>query len=177
MPKKEVIKSIYKFDEKELVLAKDKVIEGCECDEVIVEEYSEIKKLGEEMIKLTVEKNGLGLAAPQVGVMRQMFVWMNGANSFQIVVNPKFFPDAKITNVVEGCLSYPGEHFYLKRAKSGRAVFEVLDPDDSTKLKKVFKRLSGERALVWQHELDHLNGVTIAPPTEPAIFNPFSIFF
>jgi len=55
--------------------------------------------------------------------------------------------------------------FYLTRAKSGRAVFEIFD-EKTGKLKKIFKTLSGERALVWQHELDHLNGVTISTKGE-----------
>lgn len=153
---------LYKYVDEPIVLADYAVVEACTCSDVVLEEFQDIKKLGEEMIKMCAEKGGLGLAAPQVGVMKKMFVWMNGQNSFQIVLNPQFFPDKKTTNVVEGCLTYPDEHFYLTRHKTGNARYEILDPNDNTKFKKIFKKLSGERALVWQHELDHLDGYTIA---------------
>lgn len=152
----------YKFKDEPLVLVEAEKVEGCECTDVVIDEYKDIKLLGEAMIRLCVEKGGLGLSAPQVGVMKNMFVWMNGSNSFQIVLNPGFFPEKKLTNVVEGCLTYPDEHYYLSRYKGGNARYEILDPEDDTKFKKIFKKLSGERALVWQHELDHLDGLTIA---------------
>ena len=163
-----MIKSLYKFDpNKQIELVETSKIEGCECEEVFIEEWDDIKLLGQEMIKLCVDKGGLGLAAPQVGVMKKMFVWMNGTNSFQIVINPSFFPEKKITNLVEGCLSYPGSHFYLQRYKSGNIRFEILDPKDNSKFKKVFRKVSGERSFVFQHELDHINGITIAMKGKP----------
>jgi len=156
-------KKLFKYDEDApLVLVEPSKIEGCVCEDVLIEEMEGIKKLGEDMIEHCVEKGGLGLAAPQVGIMKNMFVWMNGQNSFQIVVNPKYFPDGKITNVVEGCLSYPGEQYYLKRAKKVNARFEIVDPkSDTPKFKKLFKKLQGERAFVFQHEADHLTGKTV----------------
>lgn len=162
-----VLNKMYKFDEaKELELAEPSVVENCECEDVLIEEIEEIKKLAQGMIRLCVDKGGLGLAAPQVGVMKKMFVWMNGSNSFQLVINPAFFPDKKITNTVEGCLTYPDKQFYTKRAKAGNARYEIPDPKDQTKFKKMFKKLSGERALVFQHEFDHLKGKTIATEGE-----------
>lgn len=162
MAKQEVLKKIFKFNEdEELKLAEPSVVENAECDEVIPEEMDDIKKLGEAMIRLCVEQGGLGLAAPQVGVMKKMFIWMNGSNTFQIVCNPKFFPDKKQTNTVEGCLTYPGKQYYMKRFKSGNARWDVLDPKNPKKLKRNFRTLSGERALVFQHELDHCEGKTI----------------
>lgn len=155
-------KIIYKFEDSEIELAPIEVVENCECEEVYPEELEDMKKLGESMIRLCVEKGGLGLAAPQVGVMKKMFVWMNGQNTFQIVINPKFFPEKKTTNTVEGCLTYPEQQYYMKRFKSGSVRFEVQDPKEPDKFRKVFKKLSGERALVFQHELDHLVGKTIA---------------
>jgi len=156
-------KILYHFDENEGIdLAPIEVVEGANCEEVYPEEMDDIKKLGEAMIRLCVEKGGLGLAAPQVGVMKRMFVWMNGQSTFQIVVNPKFFPDKKTTNTVEGCLTYPEKQYYMKRFKSGNARFEIQDPKNPSEFKRAFKKLSGERALVFQHELDHTNGLTIA---------------
>lgn len=159
---RETLKGIYKYEDKPISLVDPSIVEGCICDEVYPEEWDDIKKLGEAMIKLCVEQGGLGLSAPQVGVMKKMFVWNNSQNQFQIVVNPYFTPDGKKTNVVEGCLTYPGKHFFLKRFKSGNARSDILDPNDTSKFKRSFRKLSGERALVWQHESDHLEGKTIA---------------
>jgi len=156
MQKKEVLKSIYKFDENPLVIADDEMIEGCECDDVIAEEFLELKKLGEAMIKLTVEKNGLGLAAPQVGVMRKMFIWMNGSNSFQIVLNPKFFPDKKTTNVVEGCLSYPGLWLAVKRPKEVTLSYQTVTGE------YVVETFTGLLARIAQHEFDHMEGLNFS---------------
>src|SRR6056297_385348 len=129
MSDQEIQKTLYQFDsEEEIDLAPIEVVEGAKCEEVYPEEMSEIKKLGEAMIKLCVEQGGLGLAAPQVGIMKRMFVWMNGSNTFQIVVNPKFFPDKKETNTVEGCLTYPEQQYHMKRRIPGTARFEFLDP-------------------------------------------------
>ena len=151
---------IYKHEEGKIEIIDAEKIEGCECFDVKEEEVADIRKLGEEMIKLCVEKGGLGLSAPQVGVFKKMFVWMNAQNSFQIVMNPKFFPDKKTTNVVEGCLSYPGKQFYTKRYKTGNGSYDGLNPNEKTVIKRYFVKLSGERALIWQHEIDHLYGKT-----------------
>jgi len=153
----------YVYEKKALTLAPKEIVENAICEEVYPDEYEDIKKLGQDMIKFCVENGGAGLAAPQVGVMKRMFVWNNASNQYQIVINPFFTPDdAKKTNVVEGCLTYKDEHYFLKRYKSGNARFDVLDPKDKTKFKRAFKKVSGERAFIWQHELDHINGKTIA---------------
>jgi peptide deformylase len=158
---------MYKFEDKPLEIIDSSLIEGCVCEDVIPEEMDDIIKLGELMIKLCTEKGGLGLAAPQIGIMKRMFVWANAQNQFQIIVNPMFFPDDKTTNVVEGCLSYPEKHFFLKRFKAGNARSDILDPKNKTKFKRLFKKISGERSLVWQHETDHVNGKTISMIGKP----------
>jgi len=150
---------MYVYKEEELALSDPKDIEGVECEDVLLEEFDEIKKLGEAMIAYCAENGGLGLAAPQVGVLKNMFVWMNGENSFQIVLNPKMFPDKKTTNVVESCLSYPKEHYFLKRYKKVRAKFNFVKDGE---MLSHSRNLHGEKAFIWQHELDHLLGKTIA---------------
>ncbi len=130
-----------------------------ECQVVREEETFDLIHKGEEMIQICLEKGGLGLAAPQIGILKRMFVWMNTDSSFQIVFNPTFYQDGKKTNVVEGCLSFPGESYYLKRYKEIRAVFYTYD---GSKLIKNTKRLIGEKAFIFQHECQHLDGFTIA---------------
>ncbi|RLD62130.1 MAG: hypothetical protein DRJ01_06675 [Bacteroidetes bacterium] len=150
--------SMYEYkDEVEMVPA-EKIV-GIECEDVLLEEFEEIKKLGEDMIEYCVEKGGLGLAAPQVGVKKNVFIWMNAENSFQIVLNPKIFLDKKKTNVLEGCLSYPDEQYFVQRSKKVRVRFEYVKDGE---LKTHFRNLTGEKAFIFQHEYDHLQGETIA---------------
>jgi len=152
-----------KYKDLEINLVDKEQIENCICEDVISGEINDLIELGEKMIPFCVKNGGLGLAACQIGIYKKMFVWMNGLNSFQIIFNPKYFSDEnKITNVIEGCLSYPNEQYFLKRYKYIRAAFELPDPKDKTNLKKFYRQLSGERAFIFAHETDHCNGITIA---------------
>lgn len=143
-------------------LLKPEEIENIKCEEIKYEEYDEIKKLGEEMIDYCLENRALGLAAPQIGVFKQMFIWLNGTNSYQIIINPKYFPDEKKkTNVAEACLSYGVDNYYLtERYKFIIAKSQVVDTKKKM-LKNISRKLSGERALIFQHEADHIFGKTI----------------
>ena len=150
---------MYKFiEDNELVILDNKDITGITCDDVLHEEFEEVKKLGEAMINYCVQNNGLGLAAPQVNIYLNMFVFMNAENSYQVVINPKIFLGNKVTNVVESCLSSPGEHYFLKRAKEVRMKFYF---EKDGKIISHSKNYSGERAFIIQHEMQHLIGKTI----------------
>jgi len=150
---------MYKFmEDQELVVLDNSVITGITCDDVLLEEFDEIKKLGEAMINYCVENDGLGLAAPQIGVNLNMFVFRSNPNSFQIVLNPMVFPGKKRTNVVESCLSSPGEHYFLNRAKEVRMKFYFVK---DSKMMSHSKNFLGETAFVVQHEAQHLEGKTV----------------
>ena len=80
---------------------------------------------------------------------------------YQLAVNPVYYKDGKATNTIEGCLSYPGEQYFVKRHKYIRAVYYSVNRK-TKKLVKVMKKLTGEAAIIYQHETDHCNGITIA---------------
>ncbi len=150
---------MYKFiEDNELVVLNNKDITGIVCDDVLHEEFKEVKKLGEAMINYCVQNNGLGLAAPQIGVNLNMFVFMNAENSYQVIINPMIFKTGKVTNVVESCLSSPGEHYFLQRNKEVRIKFYF---EKDGKVISHSKNYSGERAFIIQHEAQHLIGKTI----------------
>jgi len=132
-----------------------------ECEEVKTEDFEELKEIGEAMIKYCVNNGGLGLAAPQIGINKKMFVWANATNSFQIVFNPEilFSNNKKKTNVIEQCLSYPDEHYLVERYKNIRIKFNYFDNGE---FKTYFRNLSNERSFIFQHENDHINCITIA---------------
>lgn len=107
--------------------------------------------------------DGVGIAAPQVGVLQRVFVievddnprYLN-KNSFEllIIINPeiKILPGPTVDSW-EGCLSIPGIRGRLKRAD--RIELKGLDRNG----KAYQKILTGFPAIVAQHELDHLNGI------------------
>ena len=111
--------------------------------------------------KTMVDYGGLGLSANQCGYRFRMFVM--GSKDEQIVcINPritdKFDDPIKLR---EGCLSYPGMYLYIPRYKK----IEVEYHDENGKLnKEIFE---GITAHVFQHELDHMNGIVYTEHVGP----------
>jgi len=116
-------------------------------------------RLGEDLLETMRAAPGVGLAAPQVGVLRRVFAYdvgideATGVHRFGIVVNPR------ITRLVgeqvgeEGCLSFPGLYYECARAETValEAVNVAGDP--------LALEADGLLARVFQHEIDHLDGV------------------
>jgi peptide deformylase len=96
--------------------------------------------------------NGLALAAPQIGVQKQVVVWDFGDDP-QVVVNPEIVDSDGEWVYEEGCLSIPGLYVELVRPKTVLVRGVDIDGDP-------FEREADElEARMFQHELDHLNGV------------------
>ena len=98
---------------------------------------------------------GLGLSAPQVGVGMKLAVMdVNGEKL--TLINPEILERSeKIVDSTEGCLSHPGEETTIQRHKE--IVVKTYDPQGNSTIHK----LTGLAAIVAQHEIDHLNGITI----------------
>jgi peptide deformylase len=136
-------------------------IEGIVCEEVKEEDIPEVLELAGEMVKFCHEKGGIGLSAPQIGINKRFFVWLDSIDKWQLAINPRVFPDGnKSINLMERCLSYPGKYFRIKRFKRITAVFYNVN-GETGKLEKYSRKLSGDRAWVFQHECDHLDGKTL----------------
>ena len=100
-----------------------------------------------EMFRLMRAHKGLGLAAPQVGIDARLFITAWG----EIFINPILTSHSKFwRSVQEGCLSFPGELGIMNR---------WVD------IKVGGRSYTDEKAIIIQHELDHLNGITIATGT------------
>ncbi len=97
----------------------------------------------DKMFNFMLSKNGLGLAAPQVGIDARLFVTRWG----EVFVNPRIAKKEIPCTTYEGCLSLPG-------IERGVARFNKIVLADG----RVYTE---GRAIVIQHELDHLNGVLI----------------
>jgi peptide deformylase len=117
-----------------------------------------LKKFAKAMKETMIAKDGLGLAAPQVGEnIRMIVVTMNhGTPNASVVtmINPEIVSRGEETYVAEeGCLSLPGIFKNVERFKS--IVLEYTDLDsEKHKLK-----LDDLNARVPQHEIDHLDGI------------------
>lgn len=110
-------------------------------------------EFAKEITALLYEKNGLGLAANQVGVPYRIFA-MRGAPESFVCFNPKLVSSSKDQVVLdEGCLSYPGLYVKVKRPSVVRVRFTVPNGDTIT------RQFIGMSARVFQHEMDHLDGI------------------
>ncbi len=109
-----------------------------------------------EMIKLTKtfkDPEGVGLAATQIGLEESFFVAKND-KKFVSVINPKIVSTGKRTKkYFEGCLSVPNMWGEVRRAISIKVSYQ----DTSGKIVTI--PLKGILAWIFQHEIDHLNGI------------------
>jgi peptide deformylase len=118
------------------------------------DDMDNVVKLAEQMHKIMSQNNGIGLAAPQVGLDKSFFI-MGDKTRYKLVVNPKIVETGSEKGLItEGCLSFPG--IFLKVLRPLNAVVEYVN----TNGEKVNERLEGMMSRVFQHETDHLNGIT-----------------
>ncbi len=111
-----------------------------------------IKKLLDRMLETMYEANGVGLAAPQVGVSKRVAVVDVGEGVWELI-NPEIILREGEELAVEGCLSVPGVAGEVNRAAKVRV--RALDRHGQQQV--VTAEGLGARAL--QHELDHLDGI------------------
>lgn len=120
-----------------------------------VEEIDErTKELIEDMIETLHKNNGVGLAAPQVGVLKRIIVidiYEEGTDVF-VLINPEIIKTKGEQTVEEGCLSCPNQ--FAKIVRPAEVTVKALDKDGK-KVKLVGKDLLAQ---VLSHEIDHLNG-------------------
>lgn len=113
----------------------------------------ELKAFGAQMIEAMIDDNGIGLAAPQVGVHdRMIVVTMN--NQPAVYVNPEIISrSAALFDFEEGCLSVPGVFGLVERHKKVKVRARTLE---GLPVQLSLKQLN---AVIFQHEIDHLDGV------------------
>lgn len=109
-------------------------------------------QLADDMLDTMYEAPGLGLAGPQVGVQKRIFVYDIGEGP-QVVINPEIRESRGEWAYDEGCLSIPDLTFELIRPKEVHLVGYDLDGNEvSIEADELLARC-------FQHELDHLDGV------------------
>jgi len=111
----------------------------------------EVQELARKMLVALEEHNGLGLAAPQVGVEKQLAVLDLGEGPL-VIINPKIVKREGEEVMVEGCLSFPGLYGEVPRA--AKVVVEALNLSG----KKIRIKAVEMFARALQHEIEHLQG-------------------
>ncbi|MCG2676371.1 peptide deformylase [bacterium] len=120
----------------------------------IEEVDGKIKKLLDNMAETMYHKKGIGLATPQVGILKRAIV-VDVGEGLTALVNPKILWRQGKEIAPEGCLSLPGVFLEIKRSQE--VVVEGIDKNGETKQIGA----TGLYARALQHEIDHLNGVLI----------------
>lgn len=110
-----------------------------------------IEQLIEDMLETMYEANGVGLAAPQVGVLRRVVVIDIGDGPI-VMINPEIIEESGSQTGDEGCLSLPGKAGQVTRPNYVKARFTDVDGE--------LYEIEGEELLARAicHELDHLDG-------------------
>lgn len=130
-------------------------------DEILRKKTKEVDEIDEKIVELvndmieTMHKyNGVGLAAPQVGILKRIAVidlYEEGDGPVTLI-NPYIIKEEGKQTVDEGCLSFPNQFAKIVRPK--KVVVEALDING----KKIKIEAEGLFAQAISHEVDHLNG-------------------
>jgi peptide deformylase len=119
----------------------------------VTEIDGKVARLVDDMFEvLYTSDSGIGLAAPQIGVQKQIFVW-DMDDQPMVVINPEIVESSGEWVYDEGCLSIPG--LYVEIVRPNHVLMRGLDLDGNT-VEIEADELAGR---LFQHELDHLDGV------------------
>ena len=114
-------------------------------------------ELFDKLKSIMIEKEALGLAAPQIGIPLRVFVFGSpyDPNNISVAFNPMLVDSSGDTILRgEGCLSFPDLYIMIKRQDSIRVRYTTQNNVTNT------IKFEGMTSRVFQHELDHLNGIT-----------------
>ncbi|MFQ5455802.1 MAG: peptide deformylase [Nitrospirota bacterium] len=119
-----------------------------------------LNKLINDMIETMFSNNGVGLAAPQVGYSLRIFTFSinkkdGGQEEVGVVINPEIISQKGEIREEEGCLSVPDYQEKIKR----KSMIVVTGFDINGK--RVTLEAEGLLARIFQHEIDHLNGILL----------------
>jgi peptide deformylase len=120
----------------------------------VTDDAETLERLVADMIETMYEAPGVGLAAPQIGISKRIFVADAGDGPFAMV-NPEIVETSGSWTFEEGCLSVPGRYWAIKRPAYARARGVDIEGNAI--------EFEGEELMgrVLQHEIDHLNGLLL----------------
>ena len=127
--------------------------------------YKTLEDFEKDVIHLMIHSQGMGVAANQLGITKRFFAI--GHESFDvfkkpaIIYNPVLVSADKENEVAqEGCLSFPGVLLQVERPRTVMVRYQNREQD------YLLSRLTGMEARCFQHELDHLDGITFNQRTK-----------
>ena len=139
-------------------------------DEILRKKSREVEKVDDkireildDMVETLHKYNGVGLAGPQIGILKRIIVIDTYEEDTPIVklINPKILKQKGSREVEEGCLSFPNK--FAKVIRPTEVVVEGLNENGEKVKIKAVELLA--QALC--HEIDHLNGITFVDIMEP----------
>jgi peptide deformylase len=120
----------------------------------VAEVTDELRSVFNEMFETMISANGVGLAAPQVGISQRFFVIIADDDVRRVFVNPQIvYKSDDLTSYEEGCLSIPGVYEDIMRPS--KVTVQALNENG----KPFTLEADGMLARIIQHEYDHLDGV------------------
>ena len=125
----------------------------------VAEVDDEVQQLAERMVDVMERAHGVGLAAPQLGILRRILVYRAGDEEEpKVLINPELVERSDETEVgTEGCLSLLGGELQVPVARHLRVRVSGRDASGDA----VDLDVEGFEARVIQHEIDHLDGILI----------------
>lgn len=132
-----------RYDKDEVLRKRSKEIETID---------NKIRELALDMVETMYKYDGVGLAAPQVGILKRIIVIDPGTGPLALV-NPVIKKTAGMQTSEEGCLSYPNVFGNVDRPETVTVEYYDLDG------KKQRIKAEGLEAVILSHEIDHLDGV------------------
>ena len=130
----------------------------------IPEVTDRIRTLAEDMLETMYDAYGVGLAAPQVGILKRIVVIDIGDDNAYTLINPKIIEADGEQTGEEGCLSLPGLQGTVTRPN--HVICEAYDEDMQ------LRQIEGEGLLARAicHELDHLDGILYKDKVEDGLY-------
>jgi peptide deformylase len=125
---------------------------------------SNLREIASQMLRVMYAEHGIGLAGPQVGIDRRIIV-VNPTGQQEderVFLNPEILKKARESKQEEGCLSIPEVMVHIMRAEW--IVVRAMGLDGTKQTMEV----EGVYAKIFQHEIDHLDGILILDKMSPA---------
>lgn len=138
-------------------------------DPILREVAQKVEKIDDEILEILdnmtetmYSTKGVGLAAPQVGVSKRIFVCDQGDGVIRKIINPVITPlTDKLIDCEEGCLSVPGIYKKVQRPEKIKITYMNEKGED------VEEEVEGFLAIIMQHEYDHLEAVLFVDRISP----------
>ncbi|MBT9175443.1 MAG: Peptide deformylase [candidate division WS2 bacterium] len=128
----------------------------------------EVLDIVSDMLDTLNENRGVGLAANQVNILKRIILVDEGEDVF-CLINPRLVKAEGEEIATEGCLSFPKIIAEVKRAKKIKVKGQTLQG------KNICKEIEGIVARIYQHEIDHLNGITFLERAEPGTIREMQV--